>query len=583
VTSSSQRSPAKPSWVDRAFPGIAGYDRSLFGDDLRAGIVVAVMLVPQAMAYAAIAGMPPITGLYASTVPLVVYALLGTSRQLAVGPVAIVSLLTAAGLAPLAEGDPARYAQLAALLAVMVGVLQVTFGLFKLGALTNLLSHPVLAGFTSGAALIIGTSQIRSLLGLDVPRSEGFLESVADAIEGLGTLSLETTLISAVAIGLLALGRRRWPRFPMPLVVAVLGIGAVVVGDLADAGVKVIGEVPSGLPAPQWFTIAMDDLRSLVPTALTIAFIGYAEGISIAKTMAARTRHRVVANRELIATGAANLAAGLFQAFPVAGGFSRTAVNAQAGARTNLAGLITAVGVALSLVLLTPLFVNLPQAVLAAIVIVAVSTLVDLRSIGTAFRIRRADGIAQALTFLGTLVLGVELGIGVGVVASLALFVRSTASPHSTEIGRVIGTQTYRNVDRYDTTTDPSIVLLRLDGPLYFANIGHLRDRLLGLARKHPDAEVLVLDAAAVSEMDASAVHGLEEILDALDEAGIKLRLATVRGPVRDVIVRSGLWQRIGDASIHPDIASAILAGGYPMDGPLLVPAQDEKPTAIVY
>ena len=559
------------------------YDRSLLGDDVRAGVVVAVMLVPQAMAYAAIAGMPPITGLYAATVPLVAYALLGTSRQLAVGPVAIVSLLAASGLAPLAHGDPTRYAQLAALLAVMVGLFQVAFGLLNLGALTNLLSHPVLSGFTSGAALIIGMSQVRSLLGLDLPRPEGFIDAAADALGDMANMNFSTVAISAISVAILIVGRKKWPRFPTPIVVAALGVAAVSAGDLTASGVRVIGEVPSGLPAPQWFGLDTVDVRSLLPTALTIAFIGYAEGISIAKTMASRTRHQVLPNRELIATGAANIGAGMFQGFPVAGGFSRTAVNAQAGARTNLAGMITAVGVAFSLLFLTPLFVNLPDAVLAAIVVVAVSTLVDLRSIVTSYRVRPADGFAQGLTFVATLLLGVELGIGAGVLASLALFVKSTATPHTTELGRVVGTKSYRNIDRYDTITSPTIVLMRLDGPVYFANISHLRDRLLGLAQRHPDASVVVLDAAAVSEVDASAVHGFVEILDALEDAGVELRLATVRGPVRDVIERSGLWQRIGDTSIHPDIPSAILASGYPPDGPLLVPEADEHPTAAVY
>lgn len=556
---------------------LRSYDGALLRDDLRAGLVVAVMLVPQGMAYAALAGLPPIAGLYASVLPLVAYALLGTSGQLAVGPVAVVSLLTADALGHIAGGDTVAYIALAGTLAIMVGAIQITLGLLRMGALTNLLSHPVLTGFTAAAALIIGLSQVRPLLGLDLPRPESFLGGVGDVLTNLSDVHWLTIAVGAVGVATLALGRKLLPRFPTALAVVGVAIVITAIFDMDDRGVAIIGDVPSGLPGLVIPTMDLDTLRALIPAALTVALIGYTEGISIAKAMAAKTRQEVAPNQEFIAIGTANVAAGLFQAFPVAGGFSRTAVNYQAGAHTGMATLITAATVALSLLLLTPLFFNLPKAILAAIIVVAVAGLVDFAAARSISRVRTTDGIALAATFLATLLLGIEIGIAIGVVVSLGLFVYKSATPHVAELGRVEGTTTFRNVRAYSTITDPQVAIVRLDGPLYFANANFLQDRLLSLVASRVDLRTVIVDASAVSELDGSADHSLHDVIDHLDDAGIDFHLTTVRGPVRSVMTRSGLLDRVGRERVHPDIGAALDAAGYSLDGPLRRPKDEES------
>ncbi len=559
------------------------YSSEVFRDDLRAGLVVAVMLVPQSMAYASLAGLPPIAGLYASVVPLLAYAMLGTSGQLAIGPVAVISLLTASGLAPLADGDPIKYVALAGTLALMVGVIQLVLGVLRLGALTNLLSHPVLVGFTSAAALIIALSQVRPLLGLDLPRPDGFVAGVGDILSNLGDVHATTVAVSVAAMAVLIVGRRSMPRFPTPLLVVAAAIAIVAGVDLADRGVAVLGDIPSGLPGLVVPDLSWHSVEALIPTALTVALIGYTEGISIAKAMAAKTRQEISPNQEFIAAGAANVAAGLFQGFPVAGGFSRTAVNYQAGARTGMATVITAVTVALSVLLITSLFFNLPNAVLAAIIVVAVASLVDVATARSIFRVRITDGIALLATFLATLLLGIEIGIAIGVLVSLGLFVYGSAKPHIAELGRVSGTTTFRNVEAYRTITDAHLAIVRLDGPLYFANANFLRDRLLALVASRPDLRTVVLDASAVSDLDGSADHSLREVIDHFNDAGIQIHVATIRGPVREVMTRSGLLARLGRDNVHPDIESALDTAGYSLEKPLRSPESSEDHDADLF
>jgi sulfate permease, SulP family len=552
------------------------YDRATLRSDLVAGVTVAVMLVPQGMAYAALAGMPPVTGLYAATVPLVAYALLGTSGQLAVGPVAIVSLLTASALGPLADGDPTLYVTLAALLALLVGILQLAMGVLRLGALVNFLSHSVISGFTSAAAIVIAFSQLKELFGVQMERSESWLGTVNGLLANAATANPATIVVAVVAVGLLLVGRRAAPRFPMALVVVVLTTGATAVLGLADAGVAVLREVPGGLPGLTFPALTADRIQALLLPALTIALISYMEGVSVAKAIAAKTRRPVDANQELIATGAANLSAAVFQAFPVAGGFSRTAVNYQAGARTPVASVVTAAVVALALAFFTPLFFHLPRAVLAAIIVVAVASLVDVAGARRTWRVKRADAVALGATFLGTLLIGVEPGLAIGIAVSLALFVWRTANPHTAELGRVEGTTLLRNVERFPAVGDPGVAVLRIDGPLYFANAKFVEDRLGELAGR-PDLSAVVLDFSAITDLDTSAEHTLRELRHNLAEAGIMLRLATVRGPVRDVLHRSGLWDDLGPNSICPSVEAALEDLGVPDTSPLRRVGPDER------
>lgn len=539
---------------------LADYTASAGRADLVAGLTVAVMLVPQSMAYAALAGMPPEAGLYAALVPVLAYAILGTSGQLAVGPVAIVALLTAEAVGPLAAGDPIRYALAAAALAVMVGAVQVALGLVRAGRLVRLLSHGVISGFTSAAAIVIAFSQIPALLGLEVTRREHFVDRVAEVVAAIGGTHVVTLIIGLAGIALLVGARVARRRIPGPLLLVVAATAVVAAWGLDEAGVAVLGTVPAGLPAPSLPSFDASLLAHLAPAAATIAILSYAEGVSVAKAIAIRTEQHIDPDQELLAVGTANLAAGFFGAFPVAGGFSRSAVNYEAGARTTVASLVTAAVIALTAVAFTPLFTHLPKAVLAAIVVVAVLGLVDVRTALATFRIRRLDGVVLAVTFGITLLVGIEIGLAAGVVASMLVFVARSSRPHLAELGRVGDSALYRNVERWEVATDPRVMIVRVDGPLFFANAAGVAERLAAEMTDRPELEALVVDAAAVADIDADGLHALERLGRRASDTGVRLMLATVRGPVRDLLDRSGVWSGLGAAAFHPDVASALRA-----------------------
>lgn len=523
------------------------YDRAHLRDDLSAGLTVGVMLIPQGMAYALIAGMPPIYGLYASLVPLVVYALLGTSRQLAVGPVAMVSLLVAAGVGPLADGDPARYVQLALLLALMVGVLQLGMGLLRFGFLTNFLSHPVLAGFTSAAAIVIGASQLRHLVGVNLPSSERVQEILISLAGEIGAVHPLTLAVGAAAIVLLVALRAWRPTFPAALAVVALFTAAAWFFGMEGRGLRVLGEVPGGLPLPTFPAMDLAAVVALLPVALTISLVGFMESIAVAKAYATKHGYEVDANRELVALGAANLVGGIFRAFPTTGGFARTAVNDQAGARTTLASIFAAVVIALTLLFLTGLFETLPNAVLAAIVIVAIASLFNWREAVHLWRVDRRDFAMMAITFATTLLLGIEQGILVGVLASLAALVYETSRPHSAILGRLPGTGTFRNLTRFpDAERIQGVVVYRMDATLCFANVEFLRDEVRRLAEAEPRPRAFVFDFHAVNGVDSTGLHHLEGIMEHLKGLGVEPYFAGVKGPVMDRFRRAGLREKVG-------------------------------------
>lgn len=397
---------------------VAGYRLADLRADALAGLTVAVLLVPQALAYAALADLPPVVGLWAATLPLLAYALVGTSGQLAIGPVAIVALLTASAVGPRADGDPATAVALAGALALMAGGLQLALGLLRLGRVAAVLSHPVVLGFTSGAAIVIALTQVPGLLGIDAPRSADALGAASAAAERLGQAHPASLAVGTLAVVALLVGGRLLPR-ATPLLVLVLATGASALLGLAGLGVSVVGEVPAGLPAPTLPAVSSQDLVALLPAAAAIALIGFAEGLSVARALAERTGARISADRELVATGLANIAAGTMRAMPVAGGFSRSAVNHQAGARTPVAGLVTAGLMVVVALALTPLLEPLPQPVLAAVIVTAVLRLVSLRALGGLLRRTPGDGIVAVTTFAATLALGVEAGLAVGIAAGL--------------------------------------------------------------------------------------------------------------------------------------------------------------------
>ena len=541
------------SWLRRTLPvfeWLPGYPRTTFTSDLAAGLTVGAVLIPQGMAYALVAGLPPVVGLYAAVFPILAYAALGRSRQLALGPVAIVSLLTAAGLGPLAGGDTQDYVDLAATLALMVGAVMIVMGVARIGFVADLLSHPVLSGFTSAAALIIVSSQLRHLVGVDLVRSEYVHSVLLDAVRRLEEAHLLTLAVGSVGFGLLMVLRRWRPAFPWALVV-VLAATVLVAGlGLEGHGIKVVGDIPRSLPGPQVPSLEFDRLGRLLPLSLAITLVALIESLAMVKYFASRNGYRVGAGQELIALGAANVTAGLFQGYPVAGSFSRTAVNAAAGARTPVAGLITAGVIGVTLVAAAPLFRSLPKAVLASVVFMAATSLVDVKEARRLWRVKRSDFYLLALSFWATLGLGIERGIIVAVVASLLVVLSQTARPHTAVLGRVPGTTSFRNIDRTPgAITIPGVIVLRVDAPLYFANAEFLEQTLQDVEADHPDElRVMILDFSSVTDLDSSADAVLSEIADGYAARGVEFYLANVKGIILDVMRRSGFYLRLGPA-----------------------------------
>jgi sulfate permease, SulP family len=552
------------------------YQRRDLPGDLMAGLIVAIMLVPQGMAYALLAGLPPQVGLYASILPLIIYGLLGSSRTLAVGPVAIVSLLVAAGLTPLAEPGSAQYLQLALILALLAGLIQLAMGLARLGFLSNFLSHPVLSGFTTAAALVIGLSQMRHLLGVTIPASDSFVMTVWQTAAAVPQANWPTLVLGAGSLFVLFYfknrldGRlRQWGlpaawRIPLtksaPLLVVLLGAAAVGLGQLDQmAGVRVVGQVPAGLPPLTWPGIDLELWPALLPIALAISLVGYTESISVAKALASRRREKVAADQELIALGAANLAASFSGGYPVTGGISRSMVNFSAGANSGLASIITAALIGLTAVFFTPLFYYLPQATLAAVILVAIAGLVDFTALPHIWKYNKADALSWIVTFGAALLLNVETGILVGVVASLALFLWRASRPHVAEVGQLNG-ETYRNVLRHQVKTYPHIIAIRIDESLYFANSRFVEDLVLRLVSERPQVAHFVLICSAVNFIDASALETLEALIEQLESAGVHFYLTDVKGPVMDRLERVGFVEKIGRERIFLTIHEAMQA-----------------------
>jgi len=540
-----------------------GYQRDDLPSDLMAGLITAIMLVPQSMAYAMLAGLPPQIGLYSSMAPLVLYGIFGTSRALAVGPVAIVSLMTATALgAALPEGaSSGEYIAAAAVLALLNGLVLLALGAMRAGFLVNFLSHPVLSGFTSAAAFVIGLSQVKHLFGVSVPRG-----STVDTVTGfVGELS-ETNL-TAFALGLGAILLMVWMRGPLqkilekrslspfliqlltksgPLVVVFFGTVLTMSLGLSETNnVAIVKDIPLGLPdvSTPFFDQAL--WLSLLPSAALIGLVGYMESVSVAKALAARRRQKIDPNQELMGLGMANIGAGFTGGYPVTGGFSRSMVNFAAGAATPLASIITATLVGLSVAFLTPLFYFLPRAILAAIILVAVASLIDFKSIKHSWQYSKSDGSAQVATIIVVLAVGIEAGILAGVVLSLVLFLWRTSRPHMAIVGQVGYTEHYRNVLRHEVRTDPEILLLRVDENLYFANTAYLETQVQEIVADNHEVSQIVLICSAVNFIDTSAMETLEQLIDNFHQAGVTLHLAEVKGPIMDRLSRTDFLEHL--------------------------------------
>ena len=526
-----------------------GYRRDVLARDLLAAVIVTLMLVPQALAYALLAGLPPEVGLYASMLPLVLYALFGTSATLAVGPVAVASLMTASALSGIAAPGSAEYVAAALVLAALSGLVLVAMGLLRLGFLANFLSHPVISGFVTASGILIAASQLRHLLGVEASGHD-LVELVAALVAGLGEAHAITLAIGLGVWAYLLICRRHLKggltrlglaTTAADLVAKAAPVSAVIVTTLlawglglGERGVALVGEVPSGLPTLALPSLDPELWSMLLPAAVLISLVGFVESVSVAQTLAAKRRQRIDPNQELIAMGLANIGAGTSGGSPVSGGFSRSVVNFEAGAATPLAGAFTAVGIAVATLTLTAPLAFLPKATLAATIIVAVGTLIDLPAIKRTWAYSRSDGAAMLATLALTLVHGVESGILVGVGLSLGLHLHRTSRPHSAVVGRVPGSEHFRNVRRHAVETDERLAILRIDESLYFANARYLEDTVMALAARQPGLAHIVLACQAVNVIDASALESLEAINARLRDAAVTLHLAEVKGPVMD-------------------------------------------------
>lgn len=570
---------AGSGWL-KLFPLFTDLRRSGPSDlaqDGLAGTITAILLIPQALAYALLAGLPPEVGLYASVLPVIVYALLGSSRVLAVGPVAVAAVMVSAALIPYSGNDPARYLTGALMLSGLSGVILLAMAALKLGWLTHFISHPVLSGFTTGAALYIIGTQLSGLTGIPVPRDAGADGIVQALVLGRDRLNLPTLAFGLGAMTLLFAARAPLQRLltgfglkretagsigrtaPLLLVIA-----STVLSSAFDAhgswAVAVVGEIPHGLPRLSLRVLAEDGWQRLLAPAAMIAIIGYVESISVAKALAFRRQEKIDPDRELLALGSTNLIASVAGAMPVAGGFARSMVNYEAGARTQLAAVVTALWVALAALLFTGLLAPLPKAVLAAIIVVAVWQLVDFASLRHSWRYDRGDGAAQAATIVGVLALGVEGGLMIGAGLSLLLFLYRTSRPHIAVVGQVGDSEHFRNVLRHEVRTWPDLLLMRIDETLYFANAPRVESELQAHIVEARQPKDVVLVMSGVAYVDTSGLDVLEGLEQALRQNGSRLHLAEVKGPVMDRLAGTDLLAALGPQRVHLSAHRAIAA-----------------------
>ncbi len=526
--------------------------------DAVAGLTVALVLIPQSMAYAQLAGLPAYVGLYASFLPVIFASVLGSSRQLATGPVAIVSLLTAAALEPLAIQNPEGYLAYAAILAFMVGVFQLSLGLLRLGILVDFLSHPVVVGFTNAAAIIIASSQFGKIFGISTRKGDHHYETVWNLFQDIPTTHLATLVMGIFSILLLVLIKKYAPRLPNVLITVVICILLSYFLDYESRGGSVIGVVPSGLPGLKIPDVQFNQMVNLVVSAAVIGILGFVEAISVAKAIASETRQRLSANQELIGQGVANIVASGFQAYPVSGSFSRSAVNFAADAKTGFSSIVSGVLVGITLLFLTPLLYHLPQATLAAVIMVAVFNLIKVEPIIHAWKVHRHDGFVAVAVFFTTLFFAphLEKGIMTGVLLSLGLFLYRTMSPKFVEVGRHED-GSLRSAELFDLKTSETVSVFRYDGDLYFANAGYLEGKVLNSIAQKPNLKVMILDFESVDLIDSTGEETLARIVERLEAAGIELYIARAKRTMRDAFTRSGLMQKIGEERFFRERTSA--------------------------
>lgn len=537
------------------------YKKEALSGDIVAGLSVGVLLIPQGIAYAMIAGLPPIYGLYTAMIPQLIYAIFGTSRQLAIGPAAMDSLIVAAGVSTLATIGEDNFITMVLSLTLMVGALQAAFGILRLGFIVNFLSKPVISGFTSAAVIIIGLNQVKYLLGADIPRSNQIHQLTKNAIDHISETNIYTVIVGIISIALIVTLKKYFSKIPTSLAVVFLGTLAAYLFNLNSFGVDTVKEIPTGLPTFVISPLDFELMKDLFPIALTLSLIGFMEAISIAKRVEEKhDDYKVDANQELIALGLGNMVGSFFQTFPATASFSRTAINDQSGAKTGLSAIISAILVGLTLLFLTPLFYYLPKAVLGAIILVAVFKLVDIKYPIKLWHYKKDDLVMLVITFLVTITIGITQGIVTGVILSLIFLIYRSARPHIAECARIEGTDYFKNITRFENTNNREDVLIfRFDGQLFFANVEYFRDRLYDMIdRKGDKLKLIILNAEAINHIDSSAVMMLENTIQELHNKGIYFSIAGATGPVRDIIHSSGLINVITKEFMFAEVAKAL-------------------------
>ncbi|WP_235294768.1 SulP family inorganic anion transporter [Portibacter lacus] len=545
------------------------YNKSMLRHDFIAGITVATILVPQGLAYALLAGVPPIYGLYTAIVPLIVYAILGTSRQLAIGPVAISSLLVLSGVSSIATPGTDEFLGLVITAGLLIGFCQWLLGLVRLGFIANFISLPVITGFSSAAAVIILSTQLRDALGIVIPRFDSVFSRLGYTMEHLGETSFLTTVICGGAIAIMLILKAINKKIPGALFVIIIGLVLVYFFNLDEKGVDIIGVIPEGLPSFSIPDLSIGKIKQLIPVVLTVTTIGIVECVSIAKTLQAKHKdYDIDVDQELIAIGASKMVGAFFQSIPSSGSFSRSAINSSAGAKTTIAAFFTVGLISLTLIFLTPLFYYLPSAVLAAIILLAVVGLFDIKEVVHLWKTHKRDFLMMVVTFVCTLIFGIEEGVLIGVVISIASVLIKSSKPHVAILGKVPGTNEFRNIKRFEDAIEyESTVIVRFDEQLYFANAGYFKDKVSKIINipKYAKLKYFVLDASNMHNIDSTGIKILHDITSMLKSRGIELHMCGVKGPVRDMLYKNQMLTEIEKHHMNINAAIDQLQTGKPI------------------
>ena len=544
------------------FEQLKGYNSHSFKADFFAALTVSVIVIPQGMAYAMLAGLPPIYGLYAAFIPLLIYPLFGSSKQLSVGPVALVSIIVLAGISKLADPGTSEFIQLSLLTSLIAGLIQIILSWLKLGFLVNFLSEPVIAGFTFAAAFIIAFSQVKHLLGIDLPTGFTIVDMIRDISSNISGTNVLSMLVGIFGLILILVLKKIKRNIPGALIAVIIGTLLVYFLSWSDRGVAIIGAVPKGLPSITFEFVQFSKVMAVLPIALVICLISFIESLAIAKTISSRNNnYPISANRELFGLGIAKVIGSFFQAFPNTGSFSRSAINNDAGARTGLSSIYTGLLIGLTLLFFTPLFYYLPKPILAAIVIAAVVGLIDITYVKKLLKIDRKDFYVLLTTFVLTLLLGIQQGVLVGIILSMILILYKHSKPHYAVLEKLEGTTTYRSKDRFRHLTEKQdeLFIFRYDQDIFFANAEHFYDAVLNELEKHPRARAVIFDFKSINSIDTTGMHKFELLYDAIEGKGLKIILAGLTGPVRDFMHKSHLVEKL-DQVMYLTVQDAVTA-----------------------